>query len=254
MPRFNSIEQLIALAYSKPLAVPSPLSQPPLWKTFMTAENAKRSWRLSCRWWSSHRMVAPVFGAFPAENSVLENDVRHLAIFGAFASVLALCYRETLESKYQGSIFPVTGRGRPAAVMKNRSFIKLPVIFSITPQWRWWASCRRFYLQHDFGLTEQQFSYAFAFNALCASFGPTLYMKLSLPECRFKKVISGVFYPISDCRSLYADSRWFTFGSLCLSQHQRRDGYHHARRPGTCSYVESARSRHRFCRRIDSVL
>ena len=114
-----------------------------------------------------------------------------LAIFGAFASVLALCYRETLESKYQGSIF--RSWGRLAVVMKNRSFIKLLVIFSITPMalMGFLAAGSYIYI-NDFGLTEQQFSYAFAFNALCASFGPTLYMKLSY-RVSVQKVISACF-------------------------------------------------------------
>lgn len=136
-------------------------------------------------------MVAPVFGAFLLKIASWRMMFVTLAIFGAFASVLALCYRETLESKYQGSIF--RSWGRLAVVMKNRSFIKLLVIFSITPMalMGFLAAGSYIYI-NDFGLTEQQFSYAFAFNALCASFGPTLYMKLSY-RLSVQKVISGCF-------------------------------------------------------------
>ncbi|PML51401.1 hypothetical protein BCT35_16305 [Vibrio lentus] len=136
-------------------------------------------------------MVAPVFGAFLLKIASWRMMFVTLAIFGAFASVLALCYRETLESKYQGSIF--RSWGRLAVVMKNRSFIKLLVIFSITPMalMGFLAAGSYIYI-NDFGLTEQQFSYAFAFNALCASFGPTLYMKLSY-QVSVQKVISGCF-------------------------------------------------------------
>ncbi|PMH23702.1 hypothetical protein BCU71_11025 [Vibrio lentus] len=136
-------------------------------------------------------MVAPVFGAFLLKIASWRMMFVTLAIFGAFASVLALCYRETLESKYQGSIF--RSWGRLAVVMKNRSFIKLLVIFSITPMalMGFLAAGSYIYI-NDFGLTEQQFSYAFAFNALCASFGPTLYMKLSY-RISVQKVISGCF-------------------------------------------------------------
>ncbi|MDH5926820.1 multidrug effflux MFS transporter [Vibrio lentus] len=136
-------------------------------------------------------MVAPVFGAFLLKIASWRMMFVTLAIFGAFASVLALCYRETLESKYQGSIF--RSWGRLAVVMKNRSFIKLLVIFSITPMalMGFLAAGSYIYI-NDFGLTEQQFSYAFAFNALCASFGPTLYMKLSY-RVSVQKVISGCF-------------------------------------------------------------
>ena len=136
-------------------------------------------------------MVAPVFGAFLLKIASWRMMFVTLAIFGAFASALALCYRETLETKYQGSMF--RSWGRMGVVMKNRSFIKLLVIFSITPMalMGFLAAGSYIYIDH-FGLTEQQFSYAFAFNALCASFGPTIYMKLSY-KISVQKVISGCF-------------------------------------------------------------
>ncbi len=136
-------------------------------------------------------MVAPVFGAFLLQIASWRMMFVTLAIFGAFASVLACCYRETLENKYQGSIF--RSWGRMGVVMKNRSFVKLLIIFSIIPMalMGFLAAGSYIYIDH-FGLTEQQFSYAFAFNALCASFGPTIYMKLSY-RMPVQKVISGCF-------------------------------------------------------------
>ncbi|MEZ9475696.1 multidrug effflux MFS transporter [Vibrio splendidus] len=136
-------------------------------------------------------MVAPVFGAFLLKIASWRMMFVTLTIFGAFASVLACCYRETLENKYQGSIF--RSWGRMGVVMKNRSFVKLLVIFSIIPMalMGFLAAGSYIYIDH-FGLTEQQFSYAFAFNALCASFGPTIYMKLSY-RMPVQKVITGCF-------------------------------------------------------------
>ncbi|MEZ8611132.1 multidrug effflux MFS transporter [Vibrio sp. 10N.239.311.D11] len=136
-------------------------------------------------------MVAPVFGAFLLKIASWRMMFVTLAIFGAFASVLACCYRETLETKYQGSMF--RSWGRMGVVMKNRSFLKLLVIFSIIPMalMGFLAAGSFIYIDH-FGLTEQQFSYAFAFNALCASFGPTIYIKLSY-RMPVQKVISGCF-------------------------------------------------------------
>ncbi|MEZ8577331.1 multidrug effflux MFS transporter [Vibrio splendidus] len=136
-------------------------------------------------------MVAPVFGAFLLKIASWRMMFVTLAVFGAFASVLACSYRETLENKYQGSIF--RSWGRMGVVMKNRSFLKLLVIFSIIPMalMGFLAAGSYIYIDH-FGLTEQQFSYAFAFNALCASFGPTIYMKLSY-RMPVQKVISGCF-------------------------------------------------------------
>ena len=136
-------------------------------------------------------MVAPVFGAFLLKIASWRMMFVTLAIFGAFASGLAYCYRETLETKYQGSMF--RSWGRMGVVMKNRSFVKLLVIFSIIPMalMGFLAAGSYIYINH-FGLTEQQFSYAFAFNAFCASFGPTIYMKLSY-RMSVQKVISGCF-------------------------------------------------------------
>ncbi|ANP78707.1 hypothetical protein A134_20385 [Vibrio crassostreae 9CS106] len=136
-------------------------------------------------------MVAPVFGAFLLKIASWRMMFVTLAIFGAFASVLACCYRETLETKYQGSM--LRSWGRMGVVMKNSSFLKLLVIFSIIPMalMGFLAAGSYIYIDH-FGLTEQQFSYAFAFNALCASFGPTIYMKLSY-RMPVQKVISGCF-------------------------------------------------------------
>ncbi|MGF1702151.1 multidrug effflux MFS transporter [Photobacterium makurazakiensis] len=123
-------------------------------------------------------MVAPVLGAFLLQVASWRMMFVALAIFGAFASVLALCYKETLETKYDGSI--LRSWGRLGVVLKNPKFVALLTIFSITPMamMAFLAAGSYIYI-NGFGLTEQQFSYAFAFNALCASFGPTIYMRLS---------------------------------------------------------------------------
>ncbi|WP_295898888.1 multidrug effflux MFS transporter [uncultured Vibrio sp.] len=123
-------------------------------------------------------MVAPVIGAFLLQVASWRMMFVTLAVFGAFAAVLAFCYQETLESRYEGSM--LRSWGRLGVVLKNPRFVALLGIFSITPMalMAFLAAGSYIYI-NDFGLTEQQFSYAFAFNALCASFGPTLYMKLS---------------------------------------------------------------------------
>ena len=137
-------------------------------------------------------MVAPVLGAFLLKIASWRMMFVTLAAFGAFASVLAFCYKETLEAKYTGSI--LRSWGRLGVVMKNPRFVALLVIFSITPiaMMGFLAAGSYIYI-NGFGLTEQQFSYAFSFNALCASFGPTIYMKLS----RFipvQKIITLCFF------------------------------------------------------------
>ncbi|WP_455433334.1 multidrug effflux MFS transporter [Vibrio qingdaonensis] len=123
-------------------------------------------------------MIAPVLGAFLLQIASWRMMFVTLAVFGGFASILAFFYRETLENKYDGSM--LRSWSRLGVVMKNPRFVALLAIFSVTPMalMAFLASGSYIYI-NGFGLTEQEFSYAFAFNAMCASFGPTIYMKLS---------------------------------------------------------------------------
>ncbi len=123
-------------------------------------------------------MVAPVIGAFLLQIASWRMMFVVLAIYGTFAAILALCYQETLEKKYVGSI--LRSWGRLAVIIKNPRFAILLVVFSMTSMalMGFLASGSYIYI-NDFGLTEQQFSYAFAFNAMCAAFGPMIYMHLS---------------------------------------------------------------------------
>ncbi len=123
-------------------------------------------------------MVAPVIGALILKWASWRVVFIALTGFGAFATLLALFYKETLPKRYTGSV--LYSWGRLAVVGKNSHFLILLLIFSITPiaMMAFLAAGSYIYIDY-FGLSEQQFSYAFAFNALCASFGPTLYIRLS---------------------------------------------------------------------------
>ena len=140
-------------------------------------------------------MVAPVLGALILKFASWRIVFVALTLFGAFAGVLTLLYRETLRSRYQGSIF--YSWGRLGVVIKNYRFFILLVIFSITPMamMAFLAAGSYIYIT-GFGLSEQQFSYIFAFNALCASFGPTIYIKLSR-RIKVKNLITGSFILLS---------------------------------------------------------
>ncbi|GAL28438.1 membrane transport protein [Vibrio variabilis] len=78
-------------------------------------------------------------------------------------------------------------------VIRNPRFVILLCIFSIAPMalMGFLAAGSYIYI-NGFGLTEQQFSYFFSFNAIVASFGPTIYMKLSR-HIAVQNVISGCF-------------------------------------------------------------
>ena len=161
-------------------------------------------------------MVAPVLGAFILQVASWRIVFVALAIFGAFATLLALCYKETLVIRYTGSI--LYSWGRLAVVIKNRHFVILLAIFSITPMamMAFLAAGSYIYI-NDFGLTEQQFSYAFAFNALCASFGPTMYIKISR-HVQVTKLITYSFLLLSCAGVLTLTvahlSPWF-FAFIC---------------------------------------
>jgi len=123
-------------------------------------------------------MVAPVLGAFLLKIGSWHMMFFSLAIFGGLAGIFAMCYQETLETRYNGSI--IRSWGRLGVVLKNLRFVSLLCVFSLTPMALMAFLASGAYIYMDgFGLTPQQFSYAFAFNAFFASFGPTIYMKLS---------------------------------------------------------------------------
>ena len=142
-------------------------------------------------------MVAPVLGAFLLKVSGWHMMFYALAIFGTLSGLFALCYRETLVERYSGSI--LHSWGRLGFVLKNPRFISLLFLFSIVPMamMAFLASGAYIYI-NDFGLTEQQFSYAFAFNAFFASFGPVLYIKIS-KFIAVEKIISMCFFLLACC-------------------------------------------------------
>ncbi len=123
-------------------------------------------------------MVAPILGAFLLKIATWPMIFVALAVFGTISIILALCYEETLETRYTGSV--IRAWGRLGTVAKNPHFLSLLIIFSITPMalMAFLASGSYIYV-NGFGFTEQQFSYAFSFNALFAFFGPTIYMQVS---------------------------------------------------------------------------
>lgn len=145
-------------------------------------------------------MVGPILGAFLLKISSWHTIFFALAVFGSVCGLIALCYRETREFQYTGSI--VHTWGRLAVVLKNPNFIVLLSIFSLPPMalMAFLAAGAYIYID-EFGLTAQEFSYAFAFNALCSSFGPTIYMKLS-KRVPVQKIISICFFIITICGML----------------------------------------------------
>ncbi|GAD88235.1 putative drug resistance transporter [Vibrio halioticoli NBRC 102217] len=140
-------------------------------------------------------MVAPVIGALLLKVASWHMMFVFLASFGLVATLVALCYTETLEHRYEGSM--LRSWSRLITVFKNPHFVALLAIFSLTPMalMAFLAAGSYIYI-NGFGLTEQQFSYAFAFNALFASFGPTIYMKVS-KRVRTQSIITACYVMIA---------------------------------------------------------
>ncbi|MEC5128002.1 multidrug effflux MFS transporter [Verrucomicrobiales bacterium BCK34] len=140
-------------------------------------------------------MIAPVLGAFLLKIASWRMMFVVLAIFGAGATLLVACYRETLTEKTTG---PLTKTwGRLGIVMKNPRFAFLLAIFALVPMALMAFLGISSYVYIDrFGLSEQAFSFIFAINAGAAALGPVLYLKLS----RFisvRTLILGCFVTLS---------------------------------------------------------
>ena len=123
-------------------------------------------------------MLAPVLGAFLLKIASWRVVFLALAGIGFVAAVVTGFFDETLKERYAGSI--IHSWGRLIVVLKNPGFSFLLGIFSIVPMamMAFLASSSFIYIS-GFGLSEQKFSFFFAFNALFAMIGPTLYMRLS---------------------------------------------------------------------------
>ncbi|MBU2870638.1 Bcr/CflA family efflux MFS transporter [Colwellia sp. E2M01] len=123
-------------------------------------------------------MIAPILGAFLLKISSWHMMFIALASFGGIAIIFSCFYKETLENKYSGSV--LHSWGRLGVVIKNREFLSLLAIFTIPPMALMsFLAAGSFIYIDGFGLSEQMFSYAFSFNAFFASFGPSIYIRLS---------------------------------------------------------------------------
>lgn len=123
-------------------------------------------------------MVAPILGAFLLKIASWHMMFVALALFGCFAAVLVTQYRETLPEKSTGPF--LKSWNRLGVVLINPRFAFLLVIFAAAPMCLMAFIGISAYVYVDrFGMSEQAYSFIFAFNAVCAMTGPTLYLRLS---------------------------------------------------------------------------
>lgn len=136
-------------------------------------------------------MVAPVLGAFLLKVASWHAMFVALALFACGATGLVALYQETLEEKSTGPL--LKSWARLGSVLKNPRFAYLLLIFSMVPMCLMAFIGIAAYVYIDgFGMSEQAFSFIFAFNAVCATLGPVLYLRLSR-DIPVQNVILGSF-------------------------------------------------------------
>lgn len=138
-------------------------------------------------------LVAPILGAFILTIAPWNVLFVLLALFGCVAALMVFLCSETLEKKSTGSILETWAR--LGVVLINPRFAYLLVIFAVAPMGLLGFIGIASYVYVDrFGLSEQHFSFFFAFNAAFSLLAPFLYLRLSriIPVQRIILVCFGV--------------------------------------------------------------
>lgn len=136
-------------------------------------------------------MVGPVLGAFLLKVASWHAMFIVLAVFACFAGGLVALYHETVVDKSTAPI--LKSWSRLGVVLKNPHFAYLLMLFSLVPMCLMaFLGIAAYVYIDDFGMSEQTFSFIFAFNAVCATLGPFLYLRLSR-IIQVQSVILGCF-------------------------------------------------------------
>lgn len=123
-------------------------------------------------------VIAPVLGAMILKIASWRAVFWLLGGIGAVVFALSLFLDETLENRYSGSM--IHALGRLVVVMRNPGFTFLLATFSLVPlPLMAFIAASSFVYIRGFGMTEEMYSYYFAFNALGAMAGPLLYIRIS---------------------------------------------------------------------------
>jgi DHA1 family bicyclomycin/chloramphenicol resistance-like MFS transporter len=134
--------------------------------------------------------VAPVLGAFMLPYTSWRGLFVALALIGVVSMAGGLLLRETIPSRYTGTV--AQSVRRLGAVLKNPGFASLLVVFSLVSTASLaFVSASSYIYQDGFGLSEQWYSFYFALNAVGLITGPFLYLWLSRHASRRSIVASG---------------------------------------------------------------
>jgi len=147
--------------------------------------------------------VAPTIGALLLKFTSWRGVFLTQAILGAIIVAGSVVFQETIGLKNNGSFLYTVGR--IGVVIKNLKFTALLIIFSMVsiPLMAFISSSSYIY-QDYFGLSEQKYSYFFAFNAAGMLIGPLLYVRLSsyfkrysiINVCFLAIILSGIIISI----------------------------------------------------------
>ncbi len=139
--------------------------------------------------------TAPVIGALLLRFLSWRGIFWTLAGIGLIALSGGIALQETIGKRYDGTMPEAVGR--LWTVLKNPGFSSLLLVFSLlsVSSMAFIASSSYIYID-GFGLSEQEYSYYFALNALCMIAGPMLYMRLSRRTSR-RSIIIACFAAVS---------------------------------------------------------
>ncbi len=134
--------------------------------------------------------VAPVLGAFMLPYTSWRGLFWTLAFIGIVSMVGGLLLRETVPSRYTGTV--TQSIRRLGAVLKNPGFTSLLIVFSLVSTASLaFVSVSSYIYEKGFGLSEQWYSFYFALNAVALISGPLLYLWFSRHFRRRSIVGSG---------------------------------------------------------------
>ncbi|WP_010232878.1 multidrug effflux MFS transporter [Clostridium arbusti] len=144
-------------------------------------------------------VIAPVLGALVLKVVSWHGVFWILSIVGIIGMAGGFFMQETIVKRNNGNIFQTIAR--IGVVIKNPSFAVLLVTFSIQmiPLMAYISMSSYIYVD-GFGLSEQVYSYFYAFNAIFSVIAPLFYMKLSrhyknnliITTCFSVVIISGI--------------------------------------------------------------
>lgn len=139
-------------------------------------------------------VIAPVIGAIILKFFSWHGVFWILSIVGILALTGGVLMQETIPSYSNENIFRTIGR--IGVVIRNPRYTVLLVIFAIQmlPLLAYISVSSYIYID-GFGVSEQVYSYFYAFNAIFSVIAPLFYMKLS-NYCKNKPIITTSFFII----------------------------------------------------------